>query len=84
MTFDDLAPKNAQEAEISVGIAFKDMNVQRYVLVAAQCLQLLHGHPEVDRVRQCCTNNKRAPGGLLFRQCQFEHAFYLRGASLNR
>ena len=23
----------------------------RYALVAAQCLQLLHGHPEVDRVR---------------------------------
>ena len=47
-----LAPKDAQEAEISVGIAFKHMNVQRYVLVAAQCLQLLHGHPEVDRVRR--------------------------------
>ena len=23
----------------------------RYCLVTAQCLQLLHGHPEVDRVR---------------------------------
>jgi len=26
-------------------------NAFRYALVAAQCLQLLHGHPEVDRVR---------------------------------
>jgi len=28
-----------------------DENAFRYGLVAAQCLQLLHGHPEVDRVR---------------------------------
>jgi len=28
-----------------------DDNAYRYALVAAQCLQLLHGHPEVDRVR---------------------------------
>merc|ERR1712212_682812 len=28
-----------------------DGNAYRYSLVAAQCLQLLHGHPEVDRVR---------------------------------
>jgi len=28
-----------------------DENAYRYSLVAAQCLQLLHGHPEVDRVR---------------------------------
>jgi len=28
-----------------------DENAFRYALVAAQCLQLLHGHPEVDRVR---------------------------------
>jgi len=28
-----------------------DENAFRYSLVAAQCLQLLHGHPEVDRVR---------------------------------
>jgi len=28
-----------------------DENAFRYALVAAQCLQLLHGHPEVDRVK---------------------------------
>lgn len=28
-----------------------DESAFRYSLVAAQCLQLLHGHPEVDRVR---------------------------------
>lgn len=28
-----------------------DESAFRYALVAAQCLQLLHGHPEVDRIR---------------------------------
>merc|ERR1711955_129245 len=28
-----------------------DESAFRYSLVAAQCLQLLHGHPEVDRVK---------------------------------
>ena len=32
-------------------ISQADESAFRYSLVAAQCLQLLHGHPEVDRVK---------------------------------
>ena len=33
-------------------IAFQSYDSSyRYCLVTAQCLQLLHGHPEVDRVK---------------------------------
>ena len=50
---------------VLVGVIFK-LNILRYALVAAQCLQLLHGHPEVDRVSRVYIMND-SPNNVL--QC---------------
>ena len=44
-----------------------DESAFRYSLVAAQCLQLLHGHPEVDRVKIPFLKLAVSLAGILYR-----------------